>query len=415
MKRLFELILVVRLLFPFFDSPLTHLSSDSQRHWDNARLFLHPNIMGSNDPYLYQAWLFAVRWITDDDGPGVLLACGLLCALMPVGWYRALRELLPKPWALMGALVIALLPESFSLYAYFMNETLLVTLLGFAFWLTLRAHRKQTLSAYALATTVWTCAAMTRTIAVPMACGTMAVLWLLQSRRLVKGALSATIAAAVIVPAGLHAQSNLHFFAPFGNLYFNSIYHDSGAHDIRVDYGPMGIYQFGAPSFYNPTYWPFSPWLTERRGVASITIDTLNGTADWKRERDRIRAQRTFPPWRQRWEDFQYLMLAQEWPNNDGNTFIGLATIWSRWIWPPLLLFVVYAVKRRWFRGTAWLLPVCTLGTLVLLALQTQGVTEARFREPLDELIVACSLCALYYASGGAQPGARSRVSQLQP
>ena len=201
MKRLFELILAARLLFPFFDSPLSHLYSDPQRHWDNAHLFLQPNILGSNDPYLYQAWLFAVRWITDDYPPGVLLACGLLCAVMPLGWYCALRELLPESWALAGAFVIALLPESFSMYAYFMNETLLMTLLGFCFWLTLRSHRKRTLLAYTLATIAWTCAAMTRTVALPMACGSMAVLWFMQPQRLVKGTLSAVIAAIVIVPA----------------------------------------------------------------------------------------------------------------------------------------------------------------------------------------------------------------------
>jgi ABC-type amino acid transport system permease subunit len=410
-KRLFELTLIARLLFPFFDSPLTHLYSDPQRHWDNAALFLHPGIMGSSDPYLYQAWLFAVRWITHDHAPGVMLASGLLCAAMPWGWYRALRELLPEHWALGGALVIALLPESLSLYAYFMNETLLMTLLGFCFWLTLRSHRKQTFAAYALATVVWTCAAMTRTIALPLACGSMAALWLIQPQRLVKFTLSAVVAIVVMVPAGLHAQRNLHVFAPFGNLYLNSIYHDSGAHDIRVDYGPLGVYQFGAPSFYNPTYWPFSDWLTDRRGVATIAIDTTHGTADWKREQARVRAQRTFSPWRQRWEDFQYLLLGQQWPNNDAGTFIGQATLWDRWMWPPLLLFLAYAMARRWFRGAAWLLPVAAWGTFGLLALQTQGVTESRFRVPFDELILAAAICALYFASGGTQTSPLRRLT----
>jgi hypothetical protein len=414
-KRLFELTLVARLLFPFFDSPLTHLYSDPQRHWDNAALFLHPNILGSNDPYLYQVWLFAVRWVTSDYGPGVLLACGLLCAALPFGWYRALRELLPRPWALAGALAIALLPETFSTYAYFMNETLLMTLLGFCFWLTLRSYRKRTLSAYALATIVWTCAALTRTIALPMACGSMAALWLLQSQRLLKGTLSVVIAVALIVPAGLHAQANLHFFAPFGNLYFNSIYHDSGERNIRVDYGPLGIYQFGAPSFYNATYWPFSDWLTDRQGTASITIDTTRGTADWRRERKRILELRQFSPWRQRWEDFQYLLLGQEWPNNDRSTLIGQATVWQRWLWPPVLAFLLYAVTQRWFRGAAWLLPACALGTFALLVLQTQGVTEARFRVPLDELFLASAICALYFGSGGAQLSSlRAMAPQLQ-
>jgi hypothetical protein len=410
-KRLFELTLIARLLFPFFDSPLTHLYSDPQRHWDNAALFLHPGIMGSNDPYLYQVWLFAVRWITHDSPPAVSLACGLLCAAMPWGWYRALRELLPRQWALAGALAIALLPEGFSVYAYFMNETLLMTLLGFCFWLTLRSHRKQSFSAYALASLAWTCAAMTRTIVLPLACSSMAALWLMQPQRLVKFTLSAVVATLFIVPAGLHAQRNLNFFAPFGNLYFNAIYHDSGQHDIRVDYGSLGVYQFGVPSFYNPTYWPFSGWLTDRTGVVFITIDTTHGRADWKREQTRIRLQRTFPMWRERWEDFQYLLLGQEWPNNDAGSFIGQATLWSRWMWPPLLLFLLYAVARRWFRGTAWLLPAAALGTFTLLALQTQGVMEARFRVPIDELILAAAICALYFASGGTQVRSLRRLT----
>lgn len=399
MKQLFGLALVARLLFPFFDSPLTHLYSDPQRHWDNARLFLNPDILGSNDPYLYQLWLFAVQWLSHGSAPVVLLASGVLCAAMPFGWYRALRELLPRPWAVGGALIIALIPESISLYAYFMNETLLMTLLGFCFWLTLRSHRKGTLLPYLLASAAWTCATMTRTVALPMALLSMGALWLMQSQRLSRLVLSAVMAAALIVPAGLHSASNLHYFAPFGNLYLNSIYHDSGQRVIRVDYGTQGAYQFGAPSFYHPSYYPFSGWLTDRSGTASITIDTSRGTADWKREQARIRALRQFPAWRQRWEDFQYLLFGQDWPNNDASSFIGAATVWDRWMWAPLLLFLLYAVARRWFLGPAWLLPACGLGTVLLLVMQTQGVTEARFREPIDALLVASSICAVYFAS----------------
>jgi len=412
-KRLFELLLVARLLFPFFDSPLDHLYSDPQRHWDNARLFLHPNIMGSNDPYLYQVWLFAARWLSDGYAPVVQLSCGLLCALMPVGWYRALRELLPEHWALGGAILIALIPESISMYAYFMNETLLMALLGFCFWFTLRSHRKGTLAAYALACIAWTCAVMTRTVAAPMAAACLAGLWLLQSQRLPKLLTAAIIACALVIPAGLHAATNLNFFAPFGNLYFNAIYHDAGTHDITVDYGPQGRYQFGAPSFYNPSYTPFSNWLTDRSGIANITIDLRHGRADWKREQARVRAQPHFPAWRQRWEDFQYLLFGQDWPNSNSTTFIGSATLWSRWLWAPLLAFLLWAAVRRWFIGASWILPACGIGTIGLLILQTQGVTEARFREPIDQLLVAAAVCALYFRFGRPVGSASAAASAV--
>jgi len=64
LRYLFGLLLLARLLFPFFDSPLSHLYSDPQRHWDNGAMFLHPGIMGSNDPYLYQVWMFCWRWLS---------------------------------------------------------------------------------------------------------------------------------------------------------------------------------------------------------------------------------------------------------------------------------------------------------------------------------------------------------------
>ena len=57
-----------------------------------------------------------------------------------------------------------------------------------------------------------------------------------------------------------------------------------------------------------------------------------------------------------------------------------------------LILWVGWAAWQRRFRGPAILLPACSLATLVLLALQSEGVMEARFREPLDAVLVAAAL-----------------------
>jgi hypothetical protein len=57
----FAALLIFRLLYPFFNSPLQHLFSDALRHWENGANFLHPNILGCADPRLYQAWMFALR------------------------------------------------------------------------------------------------------------------------------------------------------------------------------------------------------------------------------------------------------------------------------------------------------------------------------------------------------------------
>ncbi|MFI5284294.1 MAG: hypothetical protein ACHQ0J_14345 [Candidatus Dormibacterales bacterium] len=392
LQRLFAALLLGRLLYPFFNSPLNHLFSDPARHWENAQRFLHPSIMGSNDPFAYQLWLYLLQRLAHDSAPTVQLGCGLLCAAMPYGWYRALRELRPRAAALGGALVIGLIPESISIYAYFMTETLLLTLLGFCFWLTLRSLRKHTLAAYALACALWVCAAFTRTIAAPMALGCVALLWATQPPRSTKALVALALACALAIPAGLHARVNLGFFAPVGNLYFNEIYRTSGMRDIAVNYGPQGQFRFGSPSFYNPTFYPFSDWMTDRTGTVAFNIDLAHGRADWIAESARAAAERTFSVWRQRREDLLYLLFGQSWPDSDQATYSGWLTLWTRWLWAPLVAFVAWAAIARRYRGREWLLPVCALGTLVLLTLQTEGVMEARFRKPVDAILVAAAL-----------------------
>ena len=388
----FALLLLARLLYPFFNSPLDHLYSDPWRHWENGERFLHPTVMGSIDPFLYQLWIFGLRHIAQGSAPAVSLGCGLLCAAMPYGWYRTLRELQPRRPALVGALIIGCIPESISLYAYFMNETLLLSLMGFCFWMTLRSRRKQTLSAYVLAAALWSCAAFTRTLAVPMAAGCLAWLWATQARKVGKALAAAPIVLVFSVIAGLHAQAKLGFFAPLGNLYFNEIYSVSGEREFEINYGPDGVYHFGSPSFYNPSFYPFSNWTTERSGVASIAIDLSRGRAAWIAEKDRIAGLRTFPAWRQRLEDVIYALFGQSWPNSDRSTVFGWLTVWTRWLWAPLIAVVAVALAARRYRGPAFYLPICGLGTLGLLLLQNEGVMEARYRAPIDAILVCSAL-----------------------
>jgi Dolichyl-phosphate-mannose-protein mannosyltransferase len=392
----FGLLLLFRLLYPFFDSPLDHLFSDPQRHWDNGARFLHPTVMNCTDPRLFQVWIFALRWLARDSAPTILLACGMLCAAMPYGWYRALRELKPRRPALIGAILIGIVPESISVYAYFMNETLLMSLLGFCFWLTLRLRRKGTLPAFIAVAIVWTCASLTRTVALPMALCCLAWLWFTQSQRLSKLIAGIAIACLFAVPAGLYGSAKLGFYAPLGNLYFNEIYSAAGTRDVATDYGPDGMYQFGSPSFYNPTFWPFSPWLTGRSGVVTFKIDLTQGRAPWISEKKQARLQRTFPVWRQRLEDTAYLLFAQVWPNCDRASVFGWLSVWTRWLWAPLIVLVCWGTFTRRYRGAAYVVPLCALGTITLLLLQRQGVMEGRYREPIDAILV-CSAVLMSY------------------
>ncbi|HEY3732188.1 MAG TPA: class I SAM-dependent methyltransferase [Steroidobacteraceae bacterium] len=392
LRWLFGVVLLWRLLFPFFDSPLAHLFSDPARHWANGERFFSPDLIGAGDPFLYQLWIYLLRTLTADDPAGVVLGCALLCAAMPYGWYLALRELLPRAQALIGGIVMGVIPAFLGIYAYFMTETLLLTLTGFAFWATFRSLRKQTLAAFALAAVLWVMALFTRSIALPMAVVCLGAILLLQHQRLAKMLIAVLAFGALAVPAGLHLRSTLHFFAPLGNLYLSQIYSVSGKHDISINAGALGGWGFGTPSFYNPTFYPFSGWTTDRTGTAYIRIDVSQGRATWIAEKRRMAAERSFSWWRQYQENLIYLLFGQSWPDNDPHALSGLATVWTRWAWPPLMLLVAWGCVRLQFRGRQWLLPMCALGMLGSLALQRDGIIEGRYRKPIDPVLVSAAI-----------------------
>lgn len=396
LRWLFGATLLLRLLYPFFSSPLDRLFSDPARHWDNALHFLHPSVMGSGDPYLYQVWLFGLHQLTGQSMPGVLLGCGVLCAAMPYGWYRALKELLPMPWALGGGVLIALVPSFLGIYAYFMNETLLLSLTGFAFWLTLRARRKATVGSFVTACILWVAVDFTRVVLSPISLVCLLWIALRPPRPWLKLLWGLVLFAIIAVPAGLHCRAALGFFSPFGNPYMAEIYRHSGNKEITLDYGPQGNYGFGSPSFYNPTFYPFSDWMTDRVGEVAVVIDTTRGRATWIQEDQRIRAARRFSKIRDYWENLLYLGFGQPWPANDRGTLVGALTVWTRWLWPPIIAVVAFGVARGRFAGREWLLPICGLLTLALLAVQDGGIIEGRYRLPVDPIILAALVVLVY-------------------
>ena len=399
----FTAVLVLRLLFPFFDSPLTHLYSDPLRHWEDGRDFLHPGVMGSGDPFLYQLWLFSLQWIAGSSSAAILAGCGALCAAMPYGWYRALRELVPRRHALMSAVLIGLWPAFLGPYAYFMTETLLLTLTGFAFWLTLRALRKRSLAAFALAFALWLAASFTRIVLLPIGVVCLLLAWLAQPHKGRALLVPLLLTLIVTIPAGLHARMALGYFSPLGNLYLNEIYHASGARDIQIDYGPQGTYVFGSPSYYNPTFYPFSDWTTSRQGTIAITVDTRRGRADWRRWLSVARAQGAGMRLRDFAENLCYLLFGQAWPDNNRATIVGWLEVWLRWCFLPIILLTALAVARGVYRGRQWLLPGCALLGLLLLAVQREGIMEGRYRKPIEPMFLAALTLSLGAAARAAE------------
>lgn len=405
-STLFGAVLVVRLLYPFFNSPLTHLYSDPLRHWQNAEQFLSPSVMGSGDPFLYQLWLFLLRWAAGPTSALVLTGCGALCSAMPYGWYRALRELLPRGDALRGGILMGLWPPFLGGYAFFMNETLLLTLTGFAFWLTLRALRRRSLPAWALACLLWLAVCFTRTVLGPVAALALLWAWLEQPRRLPAALLGLLLALAIAIPSGLHVRAALGYFSPLGNLYLNEIYRDSLKKDIQIDYGPQGRYVFGSPSYYNPTFYPFSDWTTARTGVVAISIDTRKGREDWRRALELLPHHTLAERWTDFEENFEYLLFGQSWPDNDRTSLVDQAAIWVRWLFGLIVLGVLTAAVRRRYAGREWLVALCALLAFGILVLQHEGIMEGRYRKPIEPIFMAALVLAWHARNRAAERGA---------
>ncbi len=316
---------------------------------------------------------------------------------MPYGWYRALRELVPRSPALASAVLIGLWPAFLGPYAYFMTESLLLTLTGFGFWLTLRALRKRTLAAFALAAALWLAASFTRIVVLPIGLLCLALAWFAQPHKWRALTVALVLTLIVAIPAGLHARMALGYFSPLGNLYLNEIYHASGARDIQIDYGPKGTYGFGSPSYYNPTFYPFSDWTTSRQGTFAITVDTQRGRADWRRWLSAARAQGGGVRLRDFAENAAYMLFGQAWPDNDRTTLVGWLEVWLRWLFLPIILLTIRAAARGVYRGREWLLPGCALLGLLLLAVQREGIMEGRYRKPIEPIFLAAlalSVCA---------------------
>ncbi|MGA2366889.1 MAG: hypothetical protein ABSG12_15530 [Steroidobacteraceae bacterium] len=270
----------------------------------------------------------------------------------------------------------------------------------------MRAWRKRTEAAFALACALWLAVCFTRIVLLPLALLCLGWLWTLQRRRLRAMLLALCLTGAIAVPAGLHGRAALGYFAPLGNLYFNQIYLASERKNIQLDFGAQGRYIFGSPSFYNATFYPFSNWTTRRQDTYAISIDTRHGRADWIRELERARSQP--PSWR--WRDFAenlcYLFFGQPWPANL-DAVLGAPVIWSRWLWLPAVMWTLLASARGRYRGREWLIALGALSSLLLLVLQHEAIMEGRYRAPIEPIFIAAIVLSVRARSASREPDAR--------
>ena len=182
-------------------NPMSNIWSDPGRHWHNGSRPLDLSPMSAIDPIGYQIYIAILAKLTAYSPILVAYWTALLSLSGPWLWYRFLRELLPdRDWALAGWVLLAALPSWSGIYSYFMQETLMLPLLGGALWATWRCQRKRDTASFVVAVALWLLAGLTRGICLPMGAVAIAWLWFVQGDKLPKAAISLSLVMAVVGP-----------------------------------------------------------------------------------------------------------------------------------------------------------------------------------------------------------------------
>jgi Dolichyl-phosphate-mannose-protein mannosyltransferase len=373
-----------------YRNPTTLIFSDAARHWDNAKRFLDPGPMGCSNPYLYQLFLFLVRRATADSALAIGVITTALSLAYPLSFYLFARSVCRhRVNALRAAAVLALLPTHVSMFSFFMNETLLLPLMGFALYTTVEARKRRSGALFLLTATLWVAAILTRAVVLPvalLACGYA----LSPQRRRIALALSAgLVTAAGFGAAARHAYPYLHRYTPFGDGSVVSVYFASAARDYQVTYAKRYTYGFSSPSLYISPFDPFFPFKSIREGKFTFTIDPEKEGADVRAAYLGLSAKNRAKMPRLVFENLVYLTFGHAWPDAGKDNPPGRICLWERWIWPPLLLVAVLGAILHLRRRGPSFVPVLTLFfALSLYGSSVLTMMEGRYRRPLEPLLV---------------------------
>jgi|GEM_PF-710504 len=384
-------------------NPLDHIWSDPQRHWEQGIDALRNDPMALTDPVLYQLYIGALGKLTLKDPLLVAFYTALLSLFTPWIWYRFLRELQPSRLvAVAGWAALSLLPSWTAIYGYFMQETLLLPLLGAALYASWRCRRKQTLRSFLLMAFLWALAGLTRGIAIPLAAVTCCWLWLQQEDKLRKAVYSALLLALMLGPLTYRAYQQMHLLSPHGSGKLVSVYTRSGKKQINLHYrrgGQRWDYWFSSPSTGEKPLAPLSDWRTARRGTVEVSVDQERGGEDWRRAL--AENPLTFSSYL--WiagENLVYLFFGASWPDKNLDRALDRANVQMRWLWAPLALLLLVATAVYWRRLHGQrLLPALLVTWILVQGLMPIAVNEGRYRKPGEGLLLAQAALLLGLAS----------------
>lgn len=401
---LYTLILVfllIRILYVFHYGPLNNLWSDSLRHWKYGLTAILQDPMSFNDPILFQLYTGILAKLTLKLPVLVNFYTAILAVITPYAWYRFFRELpVSRNTALVGFALVAILPSWLSIYSFFMQETLMLPLLGLALYSTFRCLRKETLTSFALMVFVWALAGLTRGICIPLA--GVAVIWVIyyQQNKIQKSLVGVFILAMLLAPLTYRNYQFTNSIAPHGNGMMNMLYAMSGVKKINITYvkdesgnNKKWAWWFISPSMNFKPFTPISDWQSARKSEVRIKIDLNNAKKSW----DEAFHQLDFNTEKYLFvlkENLIFLFWGASWPDSMQRDIPSILNWEMRWLWLPLFIVVLVYAQRNWKSlKNEKLLVIMLLTWFIVQALIPLAVNEGRYRKPAEGLMITLGLC----------------------
>ena len=319
--------------------------------------------------------------------------------LMALCWFLTLAELLPLNYALTGASAIGIMPSLLREYNFFMTETITLTTMAMATWLTLRAMRKKTNSASFLAIFLWTAASFTRLTTLPVALVCIAILWWCMKRSPAILIMASASFLAFGIPAAQHTYAQLRVYDPLGYSHkFNEIYRASPSETIFINVHNKGLLtrlEFTSDHFLDECFNPLMEWHSPRWGKMTISINTEWGKYDWEEALEKAKRKPRFQSAWAYWLDnfvgmvFGSVWPAGSWPANIPHNALIRGVNASRWLILPMLVTICVGLCFHRLKGAANLIPAIAILIFCILIFQNTGIGSGRMRVPGEPYLIA--------------------------
>jgi len=412
--------IVFRFLYPFLVNPMNHLFSDPGRHYQNIfPADFDKTAESILDPPLPQLWLRAALALFTDTKCGVALYFALLCVSTPWFWYRWAREVFPnKRQALIFFAVLVLLPSWLGIYSYFMDETLVLPLLGLALWFSWRAMRKNTVGSVLIATFLW---GLTLSTKLNMVFELIIVFpyllfsfWQHSGNRIKTYVttifcLLMLFACYLIFPLWTYLGIGSAWLFPVGSGATARSYYLSGCRTVRAAFTRNGkIFkesaEFASPAVFEDTFEPLFDWVTCRSGLYTVKIPCDQKISFIVPAPNPSLSKRL----NYMAESALHFFCAASWPDTSNDDFVQIAQADMRWIWSLLTLFVVILSIRK--KQMKQLLIVLCLGTALLYIACGCAIIEGRYRKPWEGIVIAAFIFLNSYSKNEIKNMADNKV-----